>query len=161
MAIPLSQLWLHGEMEHRLPAEWPLYDIFKVGVGDIIGPMFYEVDQKIVDDYSRVMGVSRCLYPTVPGRHTDPLRNSHVDTALNSRTINARMMMELHRPPQVGDLLTLQGAVMAVYERRNKPYVTIQSETRNQDGELIDRLRKTMLLSRKDVAQKWNFIKAR
>jgi hypothetical protein len=48
--------------------------------------------------------------------------------------------------------------VIALYVRRGKPYATYQVETHRADGALIDRLRKTVILSRKEVADKWTFL---
>jgi hypothetical protein len=161
MTVPLSELWLHGGDGHlRVPPEFPLYNIRQVSPGHPIGPLTYVVDDVAMQRYAATMGVEQPLYPTVPARHTDPLRNSHEDRQLNSKCIAARMMLELFNPVQPGDVLTLKGEVVAVYERRGKPYVTVQTDTVNADGVLIDRIRKTMLLSRKDVAQKWDFIRA-
>jgi hypothetical protein len=161
MTVPLSELWLHGgDGALRVPREFPLYNIRAVSPGHPIGPLTYEVDEVAVRRYAETMGVSNPLYPTIPARHTDPLRNSHEDLELNSKCVAARMMMELFNPVSSGDVLTLKGEVVAVYERRGKPYVTVQTDTVNQDGVLIDRVRKTMLLSRKDVAKKWEFIAA-
>ena len=157
MTIPMGELWQHGETPLRLPKDWPLYDLDTVEVGAQIGPISYEADEATLRRYAEVMGNLRCLYPTVPARGTDILRNSARTKPSNS--INARMMMELRTPVAPGDILTLQGLVVSRFERRGKPYVVIQSETTNQDGEVVERLRRTLLNARKEVARKWSFLR--
>ena len=157
MTLPLGEIWQHGDQPKQLPPDWPKYRLEDITVGQKIGPISYIVDETTMRRYGAALGTTSgsCLFPTVPARHTDILRH---DDSTPNRSINARMMMELFHPVSPGDVLTLSAVVKAIYERRGKPYTTIQAETRNQDGVLVERLRKTVITQPMKVREKWNFL---
>jgi hypothetical protein len=149
VAIPLSKIW--NTETNSLPPDWPLYSLDDNStVGMPIGPATYQMDQETVERYSKLMGVETAIYANMPARIADVLRTTP--------TANARMMLELFEPIRAGDICTLSGSVIALYVRRGKPYATYQVETRRSDGVLMDRLRKTVILSRKELADKWTFL---
>lgn len=149
VSIPLSKIW--DTENNSLPPDWPRYSLDEnAAVGLPIGPVTYQMDHETVERYSKLMGVETAIYPNMPARIADILRTTP--------TANARMMLELFEPIRAGDDCTLSGSVIALYIRRGKPYATYQVETRRSDGVLMDRLRKTVILSRKDVADKWTFL---
>lgn len=56
------------------------------------------------------------------------------------------------RPTRPGDVLHVESSVLAVTPSRSKPdrgIVTVQSDTLNQDGELVQRLVSKLMVSRK------------
>jgi hypothetical protein len=157
MTLPLGEIWQHGEKPNQLPPEWPRYSVGNAAPGQQIGPISYVADEATMRRYGAAIGIPTgiALFPTVPARHTDILR--HVDGGV-SGSVNTRMMMELFQPVRPGDVLTLSGQIIAVYERRGKPYLTVQAETRNQDGVVVERLRKTVVTSLAKVRDKWTFL---
>lgn len=148
-AIPLSQIWTADTPNHS-PREWPVTPLEDAVGGERLGPATFEIDQEALDRYAATMGTDHCFYVTVPAKVTSFLKGTP--------GVNARMMMELFRPPRKGDVLTLDAYVFAAFERRGKRYVTIQEEVTDETGMITERLRKTEVITRKDVAQKWNFL---
>jgi hypothetical protein len=151
----LSEVWRSADTAEGLPAGWQSYVInADTKAGMRIGPVSYVVDEAPVRRYSGVMGVPRALYPTVPAKIGDILYNK----VESDSVLNARMMVELRRPVQVGDLLTVTGSVLATYERRGKPYITLQFDTTDERGAIVERTRKTLIRRKTEVSKKWNFL---
>ena len=115
------------------------------------------LDDAVPAAYARFLGTGGCLYPTVPARHTALLRdNAFVPGGAG---INARTELELFQPPATGDEILVTGSIADKYVRRGKPYVVIVAESRNQRGELVDRLRITEMQRKEEVAGKWEFLR--
>jgi 3-hydroxybutyryl-CoA dehydratase len=163
MIPPLSQVsQAVAETVSASSQELPSFNFDGIDVGESQGPLTYEADPETLERYARVMGVEKCLYPTIIARHTAILKDmSFRPDALG---INARMEMELFHPPAPGDKLTVEGVVVDKYVRRGKPYVVVIADCRNQDGVLIDRLRKAEIRPGSEVVaewmtDKWNFLR--
>lgn len=158
----LSELWCGDGTRSALPPEWPVYSLNRIAVGDRIGPASYVVDAGVMERYAAVMGVERPLYPTVPAKIESTLGHpaAQKHEADKVRTLNARMMLELRHPCRGGDVLTFEGQITDIYERRGKRYVVCQGTTTRQDGQVIERIRKTWSLALKEAAEKWDFLRS-
>jgi acyl dehydratase len=53
--------------------------------------------------------------------------------------------MEYHSPAYIGDVLTVQARVAERYERKERPYATIESTAHNEAGELCGVVRVTAI----------------
>lgn len=133
--------------------EVPPFSFHSIEIGEAQGPFTYELDAASLAAYAAVMGVEKPLYPTVVARHTAVMKDMLFQP--DQLGINARMEMELFNPPSPGDLLTVEGFVSDKYERRGKPYVVVIADCRNQDGVLIDRLRKAEIRPGSEVVAEW------
>lgn len=51
--------------------------------------------------------------------------------------IHAKQALRFHRSLRVGETVSVQGWVSETYERRGRPYVVADFETRGADGELV------------------------
>jgi hypothetical protein len=156
-AVPLAEIWRYTAEEARRGAPRQPLEYATAVVGQRLGPVRYVLDGAVTSAYARFLGRDAGLFPTVPARHTALLRdNTFVPGGAG---INARTELELFRPPAAGDEIVVTGAIADKYVRRGKPYVVLVAESRNQRGELVDRLRLTEMLRKEEVAGKWEFLR--
>ncbi len=156
--VSLADIWAQTAADARHGAPRQPLDHDTAIVGQRLGPVRYVLDEGVVRAYAGFFGQATCLYPTVPARHTALLRDSAF--TLDGGGINARTEIELFNPPAAGDEITITGAVADKYVRRGKPYLVLVAESRNQRGELIDRIRLTEMHHQEEVAGKWDFLRA-
>jgi hypothetical protein len=158
MALPLGEAWRELAARNQATAnEREPLRFDNISIGQRFGPVVYEVDAGTLARYGEVIGTATPLYPTVPARHTAMLRDTFY--RLDPYGINAKEEMELSEPACVGDVFTVTGVVVDKYIRRDKPYIITIAETRNQDGRLVERLRKAEMRHKgEEVARKWSFL---
>lgn len=155
--VSLAGIWRHTAEEARALASRQPLDYETAVVGQRLGPVRYGLDEAVTGAYARFLGRADCLYPTIPARHTALLRDSAFRPG--GAGINARTELELFQPPAAGDEIAVTGAIVDKYVRRGKPYVVIVAESRNQRGEIVDRLRITEMLRKEEVGGKWEFLR--
>lgn len=126
-----------------------------VEAGQRLGPIQYRVDPELVRGQLQAVGQPMPAFLTDPA--TDALLiDPSIYVRSYSRLLRADFMMEgviharaelaLKRPARAGQLLTVTGRVAEKYYRRGRPYVVIESETFDENGEEISRERNTLLL---------------
>jgi acyl dehydratase len=70
--------------------------------------------------------------------------------------IGAGVEIAWPRPVRPGDVLTVESEVIAVTPSRSRPdrgTVTLRSETRNQDGEIVQTLTSRLVVPRRNTGQ--------
>jgi hypothetical protein len=158
-ALPrLGEVWRRtAETAREEEATRETLSLDTISVGQELGPVSYVLDAETVARYAKVMGVETPLFPTVVGRQTAMLRDTVY--RVDHTGINAKMEMELFRPEIVGETLTVSGVIVAAYEKRGKSYIVTLAETKDADGNVVERLRKAEMRGAGPVIEKWDFIR--
>lgn len=134
----------------------PLLTYGAVEVGQSLGPIRYRADPGLVLGHLRALGqvVSPFLEdadtgklliePGIYVRNYIRLLRAHFTV---QGAIHARTQVDLQRPAPAGEVLTVSGCVVEKYVRRERPYVVVESTTRDDSGQVLCHERNTVLLT--------------
>lgn len=109
-------------------------------------PPVFEVTQEKVDKYIHATGdkTVQLMEQGEAGRQLAPpmLAAVYVIEALRTRAgppggIHAKQNFKFYRPAIVGETLYTTAKILRLYIKRERPYVEMLTETKNQAGELV------------------------
>lgn len=107
-------------------------------VGEELDPFEYVITQTMFDEYRNIVGDPHAAYPTVAGRHS--LR-AFTDRYGPAKLMNTGTESEYFNPVVPGRKIRVTARIVDKYERRDKPYLVVESVAVDEDGQLIERSR--------------------
>jgi acyl dehydratase len=131
---------------------WFDFDTLQVPLD--LGEYEFTPTPEMWDRYRKCMGdenvfITNALRPrSIMTYRLLPVRNDEVH-------INAGHEAEYFNPPVPGKKLIMRSVIVDKYVRRGKPYVVTDTEIADEDGRLIERNRRTTMVSSPKLGQKW------
>ncbi len=122
------------------------YNSLTLGDDFLDPPPSFKVTNKAVDKYIRATNdTTRELgEPDSTGQRIAPpmLAAVYVIEALRTRVgppggVHAKQQFKFHRPARVGETLYTSAKVVNLYQKKERNYVEMTTETLNQDGDLV------------------------
>jgi len=92
-------------------------------------------------------------FPTIAVKHGSTALSLAFSTSGGG--VNARGEAEFFNPPVPGKKIFVTGRIVDKYIRRDKPYLVIEAEAKDEDGRLIERTRTYQMRKPDEVGKKW------
>lgn len=106
------------------------------------------------EGYRKLMGAQE-VFITNALRPRSIMTYRLLPTRPGEQHINAGHEAQYFNPPLPGKKLILHSVIVDKYVRRGKPYVITETEVKDEDGRLIERNRRTSMVSSPQLGQKW------
>jgi hypothetical protein len=121
--------------------------------GDPLGSYDYVLTQDQFDRYREAVEDPDAQFPTIAVKHD----GTALSLAFSSRggSVNARGEAEFFTAPVPGKKIFVTGRIVDKYIRREKPYLVIEAEAKDEDGRLIERTRTYQMKKPDEVGKKW------
>lgn len=122
------------------------YDSLILGDDFLDPPPSFEVTDEVVDKYIRATSdtTSELEKPDRSGQRIAPpmMAAVYVINALRTRVgppggVHAKQQFKFHRPARVGETLYTSAKIVNLYQKKERNYVEMTTETLNQDGDLV------------------------
>lgn len=124
-----------------------------VKAGDLLGSYDYVLTQDQLDRYREAVEDPHAQFPTIAIKHDSTALSLAFSTSGGG--VNARGEAEFFNPPVLGKKIFVTGRIVDKYIRREKPYLVIGAEAKDEDGRLIERTRTYQMKKPDEVGKKW------
>ena len=134
--------------------EKPPLDYEKVKAGDTLGSYEYVLTQGQIDRHRESVDDPGAEFPTIAIKH-DATALGLAFAHNSGGGVNARGEAEFFNVPVPGKKIFVTGRIVDKYIRRDKPYLVIEAEAKDEDGRLIERTRTYQMKKPDEVGKKW------
>ncbi len=138
--------------QERGGEQWMDFDTLQVPHD--LGSVEYTPTQEMYERYVKVIGDADAAYLTHAFRASSFMHNKMPPRPGHAH-INAGHEAEYFNRPVPGKKLIMTGAIVEKYVKRERPYVVVQMQIKDEDGRMIERLRHIVMLRASSLGQKW------
>jgi hypothetical protein len=126
-------------------ASKPEFDYDAAEVGEEYGPLEYTLTAEKLELYRRAIGDPEAIFATIASKdYANLLRTRYT----LGEVVNARHETRYHRPPEVGERVRITGRLVDRYVKRDRPFIVIETISRDAAGEALVESRTTLALGR-------------
>lgn len=119
-----------------------------------LGTIEYTPTQEMYDRYVKVIGDADSAYLTHAFRASSVMHRK-MPPRPGEAHINAGHEAEYFNRPVPGKKLIMTGAIVDKYVKRERPYIVVQMDIKDEDGRMIERMRHITMLRASSLGQKW------
>lgn len=131
---------------------WFDFDALKVPFD--LGVYEFTPSEEIWERYRKCMGDDK-VFITNAMRPRSMMTYRILPTRPNEVHINSAHDAQYFNEPIPGKRLVMRSVIVDKYVRRDKPYVVTETEVKDEDGRLIERYKRTSMVSSPKLGQKW------